>query len=156
VSFKLRPPNLGFHFVPAPQHFVTSFQQSVTSSFSTAPSRVKSEADTEFEIGPTQNDTQPMKQTATMNRLPGCDRTTARSEMALFASLGLAGLLMVALATVEMSGFVAGSDRIAAALNGQPSVATAEPDGGSKTAATNRVSPATERANVPLQVPGKV
>ncbi len=95
VPLKLRPPNLGFHFVPAPQHFVTSFQRSVTSSSSTTQSRFKNEADTEYEIGATQNNTQSMKQTATTNRLPGYDRTTARSEVAIFASLGLAGLLMV-------------------------------------------------------------
>jgi hypothetical protein len=51
-----------------------------------------------------------------MNRLPCCDRTTHQSELAVFASLGLAGVIMVALALAQMSQFVAGSDRMTAAL----------------------------------------
>ena len=51
-----------------------------------------------------------------MNRLPCCDRTTHRSELAVFASLGLAGVMMVALALAQMSQFVAGGDRMTAAL----------------------------------------
>ena len=54
-----------------------------------------------------------------MNRLPGCDRTTHRSELAVFASLGLAGALMVALALAQMSQFVADSEHVTAALTPQ-------------------------------------
>ena len=54
-----------------------------------------------------------------MNRLPCCDRATRRSEVVVFLSLGLAGMMMVALTAVQMTKFVAGSDRITAALAGR-------------------------------------
>jgi len=51
-----------------------------------------------------------------MNRLPGYDRGTRLSEMTVFLSLGLAGLTTISLAVAQMAEFVAGSDRIVAAL----------------------------------------
>jgi len=69
-----------------------------------------------------------------MNRLPCCDRTTRRSEVAVFLSLGLAGAMMVAMAATQMTRFVAGSDRIAASLAAQSSPAL----GGAHTAAGRR------------------
>lgn len=50
-----------------------------------------------------------------MNLLPGLDGATRRSELAVFISLGFAGVLMVALAAVQMTRFVADSDRMGAA-----------------------------------------
>jgi hypothetical protein len=51
-----------------------------------------------------------------MNRLPFSDRTTCRSELAVFASLGFAGVLMVALATSQMARLVGGGDQISAGI----------------------------------------
>jgi len=92
-----------------------------------------------------------------MNRLPSCDETTRRSELAVFGGLGLAVVMMVSLALVQTAKFVAGSDRIAAALSErQESLANTAPAGGGKTVATNVVSPASPRANVRTATPGKV
>ncbi len=90
-----------------------------------------------------------------MNQLPGCDRTTQRSETAVYASLGLAAVLMVALALVQTSKYVAGSDRIAAALAPQPAALATTADVG-KNVVTNTAKPAGERANVPVPAPDKV
>lgn len=43
----------------------------------------------------------------------------------MFLSLGLAGVMMVALAVVQMTGFVAGRDRLNAALTGRTAPLTA-------------------------------
>ena len=82
-----------------------------------------------------------------MNRLPCCDRTTHRLEFAGFASLGLAGVMMVALALAPMSGFVTGRDRMAAARAGQaaPVMAPASADA-TWASATNVNRPPAARA----------
>lgn len=49
-----------------------------------------------------------------MNRLPCCDRMTSRSESAVFASLGFAGLMMLALAAAQATWWVGGGDRLSA------------------------------------------
>jgi len=51
-----------------------------------------------------------------MNRLPGCDRATARSEFAVFASLGFAGVLMVALVAAQATSHGVSRGRISAGL----------------------------------------
>jgi hypothetical protein len=51
-----------------------------------------------------------------MNRLPFSDRTTFRSESAVFASLGFAGVLMVVLATSQITKIAGGGDRITSGL----------------------------------------
>jgi hypothetical protein len=76
----------------------------------------------------------------TMNRLPGYDRGTRRSERVVFLSLGLAGLATISLAVAQMAKFVAGSDRIVAALSARSAVAVEGASNlGSKTAPTNFV-----------------
>lgn len=72
-----------------------------------------------------------------MNRLPSYDRGTRRSEMAVFLSLGLAGLATLSLAAAEMARFVAGSDRIVAALSAPPAAVEGASNLASKTAPTN-------------------
>jgi hypothetical protein len=82
-----------------------------------------------------------------MNRLPGGDPTTRWSESVVFASLGLAGVLMVALAAAQMTKFVAGSDRVAAALAGRPaSLAVATPADDALAVATDVSGPVDSRA----------
>jgi hypothetical protein len=51
-----------------------------------------------------------------MNRLPFSDRTTCRSELAVFASLGFAGVLMVVLATSQVTRLTGSGDHIATGL----------------------------------------
>ena len=68
-----------------------------------------------------------------MNRLPCFDQTTQRLEAAVFASLGFAGVLMVSLALVETSRFVANHDQIAAALSKPQELLAATPAGGGTT-----------------------
>jgi hypothetical protein len=75
----------------------------------------------------------------TMNRLPGYDRATRRSERAVFLSLGLAGLATISLAVAQMAKFVAGSDRIVAALTAPPAAVECASDPASKTVPTNFV-----------------
>lgn len=70
-----------------------------------------------------------------MNRLPCCDRMTSRSESAVFASLGFAGLLMVVLAAAQATWFVVGGDRINAGLE------AASPTGESGAIATKGLGP---------------
>ena len=53
-----------------------------------------------------------------MTRLPCCDRTTVRSELAVFASLGLAGVMMVALALFQVTWEVTGGSHQDAARAG--------------------------------------
>jgi len=69
-----------------------------------------------------------------MNHLPCWDGTTRRSEVAVFLSLGLASVMMVAMAAAQMTKFVARSDRIAASLAAQSSPAL----GGAHTTAGRR------------------
>lgn len=90
-----------------------------------------------------------------MNRLPCCDRTTRRSELAACASLGLAGVMMVALAVVQMTKFVAGADQIAAAVQ-SPQAALAGAAREIKAVVTNTVESPAQRAAVPAVIPGKV
>ena len=61
-----------------------------------------------------------------MNRLPGHDQTTQRSELLVFASLGFAGVMLIALAAVQMTEFVASRDRMVAALTVPSTTATGE------------------------------
>ena len=92
-----------------------------------------------------------------MTRLPSVDRTTQQSEMAVFASLGLAAVLMISLALIQMTKFVACSDRIAAALTLQPAgFAGVSPEADGKIVFTNTVWPAGERANAPAGSPDQV
>ena len=92
-----------------------------------------------------------------MNRLPSCDRTTQRSEMAVYASLGLAAVVMISLALVQTTKYVAGSDQIAAALSPQSAaLATTTPAGGGKTILTNAAKPPGARATAPAVSPDKV
>jgi hypothetical protein len=75
-----------------------------------------------------------------MNRLPCCDRMTSRSESAVFASLGFAGLLMLALAAAQATWFVSGGERISAGLE------AALPTGESGAVATKVIGPLDPRA----------
>lgn len=50
-----------------------------------------------------------------MNPLPGLDRMTRRSELAVFVSLGFAGFMMVSLVMVQLKRIAAGSDHLTAA-----------------------------------------
>lgn len=61
-----------------------------------------------------------------MNRLPGDDQTTQRSELLVFASLGFAGVMLIALATVQMTEFVASRDGVVAALTVPSATATSK------------------------------
>jgi len=77
--------------------------------------------------------------------------------LAVFAGLGLATVMMVALALVQTTKFVAGSDRIAAALSGrQESLASTAPTHDGKTIATNVAAPAAQQAGARARTPGKV
>ncbi len=92
-----------------------------------------------------------------MNRLPCCDRTTGRSELAVFASPGSPGVMIVALAAAQMTKFVAGSDRMTAALAGQTeplAVATAAMD--NRNVATKVSGPADSRAAPRNHAIGKI
>jgi hypothetical protein len=92
-----------------------------------------------------------------MNRLPCCDQTTRRSELAVFASLGLAGVMLVVFAAAQMTKFVAGSDRLTAALADRaesPAVVTPADD--SRSAATDVSAPANSRAASPDLATGKI
>ena len=92
-----------------------------------------------------------------MNRLPGCDLTTRRSELAVFASLGLVGVMMVAFAVTQMTKFVSGSDRMTAALAGPTvSLAIATLAEESQTGATNVNASAAARAAARNRATGKV
>ena len=92
-----------------------------------------------------------------MNRLPCCDLTTRRSELVVFASLGLVGVMMVAFAATQMTKFVAGSDRMTAALAGRTgSLAVATLAEESRTGGTNASGPAAARAAVRHRIPGKI
>ena len=65
----------------------------------------------------------------------------------MFASLGLAGVMMVAMAAAQMTKFVAGSDRITAALAIQRApLAVATPADASRTGTTNASRPADAHA----------
>lgn len=80
-----------------------------------------------------------------------------RSELAVFAGLGLAVVMMIALALVQTTKFVAGSDRIAAALSGrQASLAGTVPAAAGRTIATNLAMPAARHANDRIRPPGDV
>ena len=80
-----------------------------------------------------------------------------RSELAVFASLGVAAVIMLSLTLVQTTKFVAGSDRIAAALSGrQESLAQTAPTNDGKTVATNVTLPATQQAGTRTRTPGKV
>jgi hypothetical protein len=77
--------------------------------------------------------------------------------LAVFASLGVAALIMLSLALVQTTKFVAGSDRIAAALSErQESLATTAPANDGKTIATNATLPAAQQAGARTRTPGKV
>jgi hypothetical protein len=88
-----------------------------------------------------------------MNRLPCCDRTTQRSELAVFASLGFAGVVMVALALVQMTRFVASADQVAAAVQMRQAAPTAAAARDSKIVVTNAVE---TRTAGPGMAPDKV
>jgi hypothetical protein len=84
-----------------------------------------------------------------MNRLPVSDRTTCRSELAVFASLGFAGVLMVALATSQATRLTGGGDHIATGLE---AASLAE----SNRAVANKVTgPADPRSGHRLSLPTK-
>jgi len=92
-----------------------------------------------------------------MNCLPSGDRTTQRSELAVFASLGLAGVMVVLLAVSQTSRFVADSDRIGAALAGRPaSPLLASPADDSQSIVTNKAAPGQYRAAASASSPGEV
>jgi hypothetical protein len=91
-----------------------------------------------------------------MNRLPGCDRVTRRSEVAVFLSLGLAGVTMIALALVQMTHFVASGDRIAAALSAPPAAVAETPAQVGKAQLTNVTANPVPRTAGQALTPGKV
>lgn len=92
-----------------------------------------------------------------MNRLPCCDLTTQRSELAVFASLGFVGVMMVALAAAQMTKFVAGSDRMTAALAGRTMSPVVTPLADERRAATTNVGgSAAVRAAARVHTNGKV
>jgi hypothetical protein len=89
-----------------------------------------------------------------MNRLPCCDRTTRRSETAVFASLGLAGLISISVAASAFVKFVGGSDRPALR-----DAAFTEPSGsvaGAPAALTNVTIIQSRRTPTATATPGKV
>ena len=90
-----------------------------------------------------------------MNRLPGCDRVTRRSEVAVFLSLGLAGVTMISLALTQMTRFVTGSDRIAAALSAPAAVAETPVQVGKPQLTNGTANPVPRTAGQALG-PGKV
>jgi hypothetical protein len=59
-----------------------------------------------------------------MKVLPGFDRTTERSEFAVFVTLGLAGVMLVGLALAQMTEFIGERDPLLGAL-GAPRSETA-------------------------------
>jgi hypothetical protein len=61
-----------------------------------------------------------MTENCFMNRLPGPESKSRGQETAVFGSLALAGLSVIALALSACMNFVHGSDGIAAALAGKP------------------------------------
>jgi len=90
-----------------------------------------------------------------MNLLPSCDRTTQRSELAVFLSLGLAGVMMILLATAQMTSFVAGSDLLNAALTGRPAPLMAPAQADANGAGVTNVSgPRAVGASVPEHTNG--
>ncbi len=92
-----------------------------------------------------------------MNRLPCCDRATLQLEFAVFARPAFSVIVMVALAAAQMTTFMAGSDRMTAALAGQTeplAVATAAMD--NRNVATKVSGPADSRAAPRNHAIGKI
>ena len=83
-----------------------------------------------------------------MNRLACNDHATCRSEEAVFVSLGLAGVPMVALVAAQMADFVVSSDHIPAALSGRKeSLANVQPADIGRSVTTNAAKPTSYPAN---------
>ncbi len=55
-----------------------------------------------------------------MNRLPGYDHATGRSELAMFASLGLVAVGLIGFAVFHAGRFAEDRDCIVSALSGEP------------------------------------
>jgi len=92
-----------------------------------------------------------------MNRLPCCDRTTRHSEAAVFASLGLAGMISISFATSAFVSFVNGSNRVVEALsNSAYGVARKSPDKTEPPTLTNVTVIHGHRAQPEPAAPGKV
>lgn len=92
-----------------------------------------------------------------MTRLPSSDRLTQHAELAVFASLGLAGVLTVSLALIQVTKYVAGGDQVAVVLGGPPTASTtAFPADAAKPSVTNAANPTGERASTPTVAPDKV
>lgn len=92
-----------------------------------------------------------------MNRLPRLDRTTRRSEAAVFASLGLAGIISISFATSAFVKFVSGSDRVVQVLSTNPyGVAHKSPDKNASPALTNTTVFQGQRATPKPAAPDKV
>lgn len=93
-----------------------------------------------------------------MNRLPCYDRTTRRAERAVFASLGLAAIVTIALAVSDAARFISARDCIAAALSVKPAPALARkgPQHEANTTLTNATSNQTGRRPTAPVAPGKV
>ena len=92
-----------------------------------------------------------------MNRLPCIDRTTRRSETAVFASLALAGIASIVFATSAVVKFVDGSDRIVAELSGNAdAVACKTPVAGAPATLTNDTTIQSRRSPTAPAAPGKV
>ena len=77
-----------------------------------------------------------------MKRLPCCDRPTCRSEFAVFAALGFAGVLMVALAVTQVTKFAERGDPIPAGLE------AASPLDHTRPVASKMGGPTAERATL--------
>ncbi|MCU0785972.1 MAG: hypothetical protein MUF81_18390 [Verrucomicrobia bacterium] len=92
-----------------------------------------------------------------LNRLPCCDCATRRSETAVFASLALAGIATVVFAASAVVQFVNGSDRIAAALTGNPDAIVCKTPGvGAPATLTNVITIQSRRSPTTTAAPGKV
>jgi len=82
-----------------------------------------------------------------MNRLPGYDNKTLRSERAVFLTLGLAAAALMGVAALDGMKLAAGLDSVAAALSAGR---TAIPEDG----IANRMNPTLTNVSVARPVPG--
>ena len=92
-----------------------------------------------------------------MNRLPCIDRTTRRSETAVFASLALAGIVSIVFTAGAVMKFVEGSEHVVAALSGKPCcVMHKTPATEAPATLTNVTTLGGQRLPIAAAAPGKV
>jgi len=91
-----------------------------------------------------------------MKRLPGYNPTTRRAELSVFLSLGAAAVLAIAFAAFDMLDFMAGSDRVAAALSAKPAAIVRSARNTERNSLTNVTTTHSRRVSEPSAGPGKV